>query len=214
MAKKDTSGQINMFDYFGGDGDVQMVSLMPGDDFIDDAIGGGFNAGFEDFDPEEPEENAENAETVAHSEDEILLKRMEDASEEEATLPANPTTAKAEAQPGKEKTEEIPAKPKTSKKRQEGGAGYKLTFRDKNRPVMYRCFSLSGDKADATVAYLDYNRVYVKEPGTAAQSYQFEDSKSAVNYYMDAIQRLSGDGLMQMIEAEAVIQPTESLPME
>lgn len=193
MAKKDTNGQMNMFDFFGGD--VQMVSLMPDDEFIDDAIGAGFSGGFDDFDME--------------------VSMPKDIPEEE--------NFKAEAETKEEEFKaeaEVEVTPKKKEKKvvvKESAPidqGYKMTVKDRNKPVMYRCFSLSGNTVDATIAYLDYNRVYIKEPGQSPVCYQFASSKGAVNYYVDKMNEMSKDGFMKFIESEPVIVATDTIEIE
>lgn len=199
MAKKDTNGQLNMFDFFGGD--VQMVSLMPDDEFIDDAIGAGISGGFEEPDMEVvlPEDVPEKEVVVAKPEEpmpepeEMVVKPVKDVPE----------------------TVEKPlSKKKAKEKAPVAEVGYRLTIKDKNRPVMHRCFSLSGNTVDAVIAYLDYNRVYSKEPGQSPVCYQFADAKSAVNYYVDKMQQMGKDGVMKFVESEAVILPTETINMD
>lgn len=198
MAKKDTNGQMNMFDFFGGD--VQMVSLMPDDEFIDDAIGAGFGGGFDDIDmeismpsdiPEEEENKSKPMKEVKVQEEMVEL--VEGLQEEK-----------------KKKGEKKPQQ----KERASMNQGYNISIKDQNKPVMYRCFSLSGNTVDATVAYLDYNRVYIKEPGQSPISYQFSSSKGAVDFYVDKIGEMGQDGFMKYIEKEPIIVPTEIINME
>lgn len=138
MAKKETTGQMNMFDLLNEE--VQMVSLMPDDELIDDAISAGITGGYDDSFDLEPEE-------LYVPEPDIHLSE---------TL--------------------------------------------EQKPVMQRRFTLSGNSVDAVVSYLDYNKVYVKEPGLPPEEKQFEQAMEAVDYYISKIQELKKDGVMTLME--------------
>lgn len=56
-------------------------------------------------------------------------------------------------------------------------------------PVMQKTFVI--EDAAATVAYLDYNMVYVAGWEDEPQLWQFEQSKDAVNFYMEQMERIS-----------------------
>lgn len=183
---KDTKGQLNMFDFFGDD--VQILPLMPDDEFIDDAI----IAGFEQELPESDEQ--------------------EDGFPMEVVRPFDISEEEQIEEPVEEPVKE-PVKEPVVKKAQASNT-YHLTVKDKNKPVMVRCFSLAGNSVDGVLAYLDYNRVYVKELGKSPVCYQFLSSKSAVNFYVEQMKQMKKDNVMKMVDKEAVIVPTEAILME
>lgn len=60
-------------------------------------------------------------------------------------------------------------------------------------PVMQRCFCNKEHMGTAVVAYLDYNKVYLKDWEGAPVIYQFGQSKDAVDFYVEQMERFSGD---------------------
>lgn len=187
---KDTKGQLNMFDFFGDD--VQILPLMPDDEFIDDAI----IAGFEQELPESDEQ--------------------EDGFPMEVVRPFDISEEEQIEEPVKESVKESVEEPKKESvvKKAQTVNTYNLTVKDKNKPVMVRCFSLAGNSVDGVLAYLDYNRIYVKELGKSPVCYQFSSSKSAVNFYVEQMKMMKKDNVMKMVDKEAVIVPTEAILME
>lgn len=72
-------------------------------------------------------------------------------------------------------------------------------------PVMLRCFTSKEKENTAVVAYLDYNRVYIKDWDREPVIYQFESSKEAVDFYVDRMERYqSGKQVRIKKEAEAL----------
>jgi hypothetical protein len=57
---------------------------------------------------------------------------------------------------------------------------------------MQHCFVRDGDRA--VVAYLNYRKVYLKEWQKEPVVYQFEDNGTAIDFYVEALQRLKKDG--------------------
>ncbi len=55
--------------------------------------------------------------------------------------------------------------------------------------VMSRCYK--NTLGEAMIAYLDYNKVYVKMPQESAFVHQFSNSKEAVDFYIEKITALS-----------------------
>ena len=70
-------------------------------------------------------------------------------------------------------------------------------------PVMQKTFVI--EDAAATVAYLDYNMVYVAGWEDEPQLWQFEQSKDAVNFYMEQMELISGkEGVRVRQEQEPI----------
>ena len=79
-------------------------------------------------------------------------------------------------------------------------------------PVMKKGFYDAARDESVVIAYLDYNKVYLKEWERPPVVYQFEQSKDAVNYYVELIERFMGDKNLQMctepaVQPEAIVLP-------
>lgn len=60
-------------------------------------------------------------------------------------------------------------------------------------PVMQRTFRKQGQRGSATIAYLDYNRVYLKDWEMPPVIYQFDGTKDAVDFYVEEMQHFLSD---------------------
>lgn len=67
------------------------------------------------------------------------------------------------------------------------------SLRECGSPVMQRTFRKQEQKESATIAYLDYNRVYLKDWETAPVIYQFDGTKDAVDFYVEKMQHFLSD---------------------
>lgn len=74
------------------------------------------------------------------------------------------------------------------------------------KPVMQKSFARNGQSAVATVAYLDYHMVYVADWGEEPVIWQFEQSKDAVDFYVEQIERFSSEEQVTMQKKQANLQ--------
>ena len=56
--------------------------------------------------------------------------------------------------------------------------------------VMRRCFSRSDDGEEAVLAYMDYNKVYLRDWKKKPEIHQFDSAKEAVDFYVEQMERL------------------------
>ncbi len=59
-----------------------------------------------------------------------------------------------------------------------------------NSPVMSKVYQEKTTKQSIYIAYLDYYKVYIQEGDMSPYAYQFHDSKSAVDFYVQFINEL------------------------
>lgn len=73
-------------------------------------------------------------------------------------------------------------------------------------PVMQRCFCSKERMGTAVVAYLDYNMVYLKDWEGGPVIYQFGQSKDAVDFYVEQMERFSDDKRTVVQEAREALE--------
>ncbi|MDD6505686.1 MAG: hypothetical protein PUF45_09670 [Lachnospiraceae bacterium] len=168
MSRKGLSGQLSMFDFWGaqaGAGEVEMVSLMP-----------------------EPEEQVEKppkttkkvpvkVEAEVAPDDvpvEVEAETMDDAPVE--SEPEVPGDASVEVEAEVE-TDDIPVMPVA--KMPEGDS-----------PVMHSEKRDSRGKVLAEISYLNYNKVFLRREGEEGETFQFDNSKEAVDFYIAEMLKL------------------------
>lgn len=138
MAGKGLSGQLDLFDLFRDSdrpaGEVQMVSLMPGE-------------GEKEPDPAETEavSAGPNGQKAAEKETAFAGPKGQKAAEKEAAF-----------------------------------AGAKSV-----EPVMHREFLDAQGNVIAEISYLDYNKVYYRNPEEKGKLVSFDNSKEAVDFYIE-----------------------------
>ena len=49
----------------------------------------------------------------------------------------------------------------------------------------------------AMIAYIDYNKVYIREWNSPAALYTFEESKKAVDFYIDKLTKIKAAGMAE-----------------
>lgn len=114
------------------------------------------------------------------------IKGVSEPAEEETVVECVPETGKPVGAP------EMQASATAEKRRIPRGS-----------PVMQKTFVI--EDAAATVAYLDYNMVYVAGWEDEPQLWQFEQSKGAVNFYMEQMERISEkEGVRMRQEQEPI----------
>lgn len=74
------------------------------------------------------------------------------------------------------------------------------------KPVMQKSFRRNGQTTVATVAYLDYNMVYVADWNKAPVLWQFEQSKDAVDFYVNWMECFSSEKQVMVQEKQEVLQ--------
>lgn len=72
--------------------------------------------------------------------------------------------------------------------------------------VMHRCFARNQTNEEAVVAYLDYNRVYLKDWDKKPMIYQFAGSKEAVDYYVNQLNHFLEDEQVKEVKKPALIE--------
>ena len=163
MSRKGLSGQLSMFDFWGaqaGDGEVEMVSLMP-----------------------EPEEQVKESPKTT--------KEVPVEVEAEVTLDDSPVEVKAEVAPDDSPVESEPevaiaevSVEKTPEKRENpvGESG--------DTPVMHSEKRDRRGKILAEISYLNYNKVFLQREGEEGETFQFDNSKEAVDFYIAEMLKL------------------------
>ncbi len=138
MAGKGLSGQLDLFDFFRDAGqpagEVQMVSLMPGES---------------EKEPEPAEQAAVFAGTIGQKEEE---KKISSAG---------------------------------SKRQKEEEKGIAFAGAKSDDPVMHREFSDAQGNVMAEISYLDYNKVYYRNPEEQGRLVSFDNSREAVDFYIE-----------------------------
>lgn len=169
MARKGLSGQLSMFDFWGaqaGDGEVEMVSLMP--EATEDA-------------PAENEPEAAENETPVVAEDEpeaVVKEAPEEAADE---TPA--TVAEDEPEVPVEENPVVVAASEPEKRK-------KPARESCDSPVMHGEKRDSSGKVLAEISYLNYNKVFLRREGEPGETFQFDNSKEAVDFYIAELLKL------------------------
>ena len=168
MARKGLTGQLNMFDFFREweavspqAGEIEMVSLMPGDEPEDEA--GGVEEAFEPDGVFEPVEEVLKPEIEVKQVEEVLKPEIEVKQVEEVSEPELVSEPIEEVDRPEEET------------------------RTGERPVMQRIYATQQGAIE--IAYINYSKVRIIEPGKSPQIKEFETSKEAVDFYVEQMQR-------------------------
>lgn len=87
------------------------------------------------------------------------------------------------------------------------------TMKSENQQaVMQKTFRNRVTKQTAVIAYLDYNKVYQKLWDEEPIIYQFEQSKTAVDYYVGLIEQLFEDEQSEVLKEQEKLQEAKLLP--
>ena len=62
---------------------------------------------------------------------------------------------------------------------------------------MQKTFLNPEDDDFAMIAYIDYNKVYIREWNSPAALYTFEESKKAVDFYIDKLTKIKAAGMAE-----------------
>lgn len=88
-----------------------------------------------------------------------------------------------------------------------------VTMKLGNQPaVMQKTFRNRVTKQTAVIAYLNYNKVYRKIWDEEPVIYQFEQSKAAVDYYVELIGQLFEDEHSEVLKEQEKLQEAKLLP--
>lgn len=170
MARKSMTGQLNMFDLWKDlddtpMGEVEMVSLMPWDEP---------KAADESKAADEPEEIVESEEVEVKSVEVENALPVEESPEE--AEPPQPEGIPEEVEVS-QMEDKIDKKPRKREK--------KVV---KEHPAMRRLYEVDGKQIE--IAYINYNKVRITREGEAPEVKVFENSKDAVDYYVQKMQEL------------------------
>lgn len=66
----------------------------------------------------------------------------------------------------------------------------RIDLSDKSASVMHREVFYADGSLKGEISYLNYNKVYIKRPGQEGEIKAFDNSKDAVDYYIDEMQKL------------------------
>lgn len=194
MAKRGMSGQINMFDFFSGgsmDGEVEMVSLFPGDGSFEDISEGSdeLASGIQEI-KDEPE-----PEPVVEAVPEIKPEPVVEAKPEPKPAVAKKTVAKPKAKPEPVKEVEPVPEPEVVEEKPQPKAKVvkKVAVNDASAPIMHKEVLDAKGHIIAQIAFRNYNRVSLQLPGEEMREYQFDSSKEAVDFYIGELWKLGSE---------------------
>jgi hypothetical protein len=182
MARRGLTGQLNMFDFFREletnilqDGEQEMVSLMPN-----------FDEEYEPIEKEIPEE-------VIHPEVSKEDKKTTKQESKKTPKKISKTVAKKEATVDKGEEESLKEtealEDEMQFELQEEREIVSIHIENSHdRPVMHRTYST--EQGIAEIAYINYGKVRVCEPGKGEIIREFASSKEAVDYYVEQMQKL------------------------
>ena len=157
MARKGLTGQLNMFDFYREweaaspqAGEIEMVSLMPGDEPEAEAVKPevAWEPVVEIVEPEV------ESEPVVEQHIEVIEQMMDDVPIEEVS------------------DFEVAQEP---------------VLVSIDSPVMHRTYTTP--QGTIEIAYINYSKVRISEPGKSPQIKEFGTSKDAVDFYVDQMQR-------------------------
>lgn len=183
MARKGLSGQLNMFDFFRElealspqAGELEMVSLMPVEEPEIEA---------EPTVEEGPEVEAEpmlEVEPIVEVGPEVLVEAEVEAEPEvEPIVEVEPEVVIETEQ--KEEVEEVELVELVEE------TEAKITSEEvSDRPAMRRVYATP--QGTIEIAYINYNKVRITEPGKSPVITEFEASKEAVDFYVEQMQNL------------------------
>ena len=151
--------------------------------------------GSDPYQPKKAKANEEQVELSTEAEEFLSVGRRKKKAPEEAPTKEAPTEPVEVETPVEEAQTEPVAKKKTTKKHAPSGSG---------SVVMQQSF-VNGSGKTATVAYVDYNCVYVDDLKGGAVLIHYQDAKTAVDQYLETVARLAKtDGLKKSKEHPAL----------
>lgn len=182
MARKSMTGQLNMFDLWKElddtpMGEVEMVSLMPWDEP---------KAADESKAADEPEEVVESEEVEVKSVEVENAPPVEESPEEAEPLQVEDIPEEAEPPQPEGIPEEVEVSQMEDKIDKKPRKREKKVV--KERPAMRRLYEVDGKQIE--IAYINYNKVRITREGEAPEVKVFENSKDAVDYYVQKMQEL------------------------
>lgn len=189
MARRGLTGQLNMFDFFREletnipqDGELEMVSLMPS--FEEDEIS------VSSVEHESVEESMVEVEEKIRTEvmPSIVMEHKTEnkwIENENENKKVNKKSSKTEI--GKKSVSHI-QEIENSKEPEENPLPSVGLDNPHERPVMQRTYTTK--QGIVEIAYMNYSKVRVCEPGKEAQIKEFASSKEAVDYYVEQMQKL------------------------
>lgn len=78
--------------------------------------------------------------------------------------------------------------------------------------VMQKTFRNKTTKQIAVIAYLNYNKVYQKIWDEEPVIYQFEQSKDAVDYYVNQMAQFLGDKQVELLKEQEALMEAALIP--
>lgn len=83
---------------------------------------------------------------------------------------------------------------------------------DSQQAVMQKTFRNRITNRTAVIAYLNYNKVYQKIWDEEPIVYQFEQSKDAVDYYVNQIGQFLDDNQIELLKEQEMLMEAKLLP--
>lgn len=126
-----------------------------------------------------------------------LFSSVEELEESVKGVPELETEPEADAKAEKDAESEAKEAPKQPVESEAKEAPRNIVLSDKQMqqaegaPVMQRSFRNAETDAVAAIAYLNYNKVYLKDWQREPIIYTFDSSKDAVDFYVAQMERLS-----------------------
>ncbi len=178
MARKSLTGQLNMFDLWKNlddspMGEVEMVSLMPWDEPESEVVP-------KQFEKTPQVEGELQLEEAPHVEE---TPQLEEAPQVEET-PQLEEASHVEETPQLEEAPQVEEEPQVEKMPlvEETERDLRVRSQGTERPAMQRLYQVDGKQV--VIAYINYNKVQITREGQEPEIKIFENSKDAVDYYV------------------------------